>query len=163
MIDQTTAILETIKESTVVKRVSQSQFVKSRILVFEKFLERILFKTVKKVMSPLRKKMNALNWILINCVVIAYFLGKTEASNLNHLQMIYSNYSVIGLYTIFANAIAAIAIGLGTIIRYAVQIVLKFCAILLAVFAIYWIIKVVWDYLTGKCRSTEVVESTVSL
>jgi len=133
--------IEQAKELPAVKRVYQSEFVRSKINQFEKFLGRIIRRNVKKAVAPTRKKLTLFNWILINVVVIAYFIGKADAQSIDHFEYVYMNYEIVGTWGIAANIGAIIFIGLGKILRIAAGIALHVFAILLAAFFVYWVLK----------------------
>ena len=126
--------IEQAKELPAVKRVYQSEFVRSKINQFEKFLGRIIRSNVKKAVAPTKKKLTLLNWILINGVVFAYFAGKADAQSIDHLEYVYQNYSIIGTWGIAANVGALILLGLGKILRITARMALHVFAVLIVAF-----------------------------
>ncbi|MEO1050073.1 MAG: hypothetical protein AAFX87_05590 [Bacteroidota bacterium] len=155
MFDDVINTIEQAKELPAVKRVYQNEFVRSKIKQFERFLGRIIRRNVKKAVAPTRKKLTLLNWLLINGVVIAYFVGKADAQNIQYIDYIYSNYTVIGILSILTNASAFILLGAGKILRIASRIILHVFAFLLATFIIYWIIKQIWEFFTQGSKSQD--------
>jgi hypothetical protein len=152
--------IEQAKELPAVKRVYQNEFVRSKIRQFEKFLDRIIRRNVKKAVAPTKKKLTLLNWILINGVVFAYFAGKADAQSIDHLEYVFMNYSIIGTWGLAANIGALILLGLSKILRIAARIALNVFAVLLAAFFIYWVIKKLWEFFTEETELEEEITPT---
>ncbi|MGW8123203.1 hypothetical protein ACV07N_11140 [Roseivirga echinicomitans] len=155
MLDEVISTVEQAKDLPAVKRVYQSEFIRLKTKQFEVFLNRIIRRNVKKAVAPTKRKLTLLNWLLINVVVFAYFAGKADAQSIEHLEYIYLNYTIIGLWAIIANICASVLLGIGKILRVASRITLQVFSVLIVVFFIYWVIKKVCEFFTKKEESQE--------
>lgn len=160
MFDEVVKSIEQAKELPAVQKVYQTDFVKSKINQFEKFLGRIIRRNVKKAVAPTKKKLTLLNWILINGIVFAYFAGKADAQSIDHLEYVYLNYSIIGTWSIAANVGALILLGLGKVLRIATRIALHVFAVLLAAFFVFWVITKLWGFFIKETELEEEVPPT---
>jgi len=144
MIQTIVESIEQVNEFPAVKKVYNSRFVKSNVNQFENFLGKIIKKNVEKAVEPSRKKLTILNWILINLVVLAYFLGLAETKNISEFQIVFDNYKIMGLSFLIINTIAFVFLKLGVLIGKAVVFILQIFVALFVLYFIYWlIIKVV--------------------
>jgi len=136
--------IEQVNELPAVKKVYNSRFVKSKVNQFENFLGKIIRKNVEKAVEPSKRKLTLLNWFLINLVVLAYFLGLAETTNISGFQIVFDNYKVMGLSFLIINTISFIFMKIGIIIGKVIGFILHVFVALFVLFFIYWlIIKVI--------------------
>jgi len=131
--------IEQVNEFPAVKKVYNSRLVKSNVNQFENFIGKIVRKNVEKAVEPSRKKLTILNWILINLVVLAYFLGLAETKNISEFLIIFDNYKIIGLSFLIINTIAFVFLKLGILIGKAVVFILQVFVVLFLLYFIYWL------------------------
>lgn len=150
MFDEVVNSLAQAKELPAVKKIYQNPFVKSKIYQLEKFLDKVIQRNINKAVTPTKKKLTALNWLLINCIVIAYFVGKADAQSIDHFEYVSMNFTIIGIWSIVANIFGCIFLRIGIVLRNASRLALHVFTVLLAAFFVYWAISKLWEFFTKE-------------
>lgn len=132
--------IEQVQDYPGVKSMLKNNFVKARIDQFKVFLGKIIKENVQKAIEPSKKKLTTLNWLLINLVVFAYFLGLAEAKEVSDFKIVFEHYDIIGLSFIIVNLIGLLLMKLSVIISKIIGVVLNVFVILFVIFFMYLVI-----------------------
>ena len=129
--------IEQVKDFPAVKSMLKNHFVRARIDQFKVFLDKFIRKNIEKTIEPSKKKLTTLNRLLINLVVLAYFLGLAEAKEISDFKIVFDNFKMIGLSFIVVNLIGLLLMRLSVVIGKIIWLVLNVFAILFVIFLIY--------------------------
>ncbi|MBI1183781.1 hypothetical protein GC194_05895 [bacterium] len=133
MFDQVVDNIDAFAELPAVKKVAETNLVKRNVVRFENYITKLS----RKLTNPILSKFNWLNWVLINCVVLAFFLGKAHALGVDKTDYLASEFKPLALYTIISNGVAIILTKLSLIFKTALKVVSISVAILLLGYIIY--------------------------
>lgn len=133
MIDQVVDGLDALTDLPAVKRIAEINLVKRNVKRFENYLSKLS----KKLASPFLSKLNWLNWTLINCLVLAFYVGQAHALEIEKWEFIKQEFKPIAICTLISGGLTVALNNLATLLKLAFKIFLLAVAIIGVGFLFY--------------------------